>query len=352
MTKTIRTAFLSFAICALVAYAAGPCSALVIDLVFDTSLQDREVVQTGVRQAADMWEAVLVDPVTLQIDIRRAPVWETGFNIAMTYTTVYGCTLPEIRDALVTDAKSVDDQTAVSHLPAGTRLTFHTLDPQGNRIINTGNDLINNQLNVPQATVKALGLEVEPDLSDAEILLSEFFLDGSTFDFDSSDGVQGMDFVSLVAHEIGHVLGFSSGVDVVDETSLPNGPDAPEDISDYVVFQVLDLFRYTTESLPLTDFAPGGSPYFSIDGGTTNLGPFSSGIFNGDGGQAGHWVEGQGILDALLPYNTVTEISSLDLRALDVIGWDLVPEPTTLNMALMCVTGLFIGANRRRSNRN
>ena len=124
-----------------------------------------------------------------------------------------------------------------------------------------------------------------------------------------------MDFVSLVAHEIGHALGFSSGVDVVDETSLPSGPDAPEDIGDFIVYQMLDLFRYTAESLPLTDFAPGGSPYFSIDGGATNLGPFSSGIFKGDGGQSSHWVEGQGIFDALLPYATVTDISPLDLQA-------------------------------------
>ena len=160
-----------------------------------------------------------------------------------------------------------------------------------------------------------------------------------------------MDFVSLVAHEMGHALGFRSGVDAVDVSSLPAGPDAPEDLSDFIVYGVLDLFRYTTESLPLTDFAPGGSPYFSIDGGATNLGPFSSGIFNGDGGQAGHWVEGQGILDALLPYYTVTDISPLDLQAMDVIGWDLVPEPSTFCLALMSATGLFFCADRRRANR-
>ena len=158
MTKITRTALSSFAMWTLITCFGGACSGLVIDLNFDANMQDRVEVLAGVQQAADMWESVLADPVTLQFDIRVAPVWETGLNIAMTYMTSYRCTLPEIRDALITDARSVDDLTAISHLPAGTLLSFHTVDPQGNRIVNSGNDLVNSELNVPQANVKALGL--------------------------------------------------------------------------------------------------------------------------------------------------------------------------------------------------
>ena len=51
-----------------------------------------------------------------------------------------------------------------------------------------------------------------------------------------------VDFVGVATHEIGHALGFVSGVDIVDLTSGV-GPFAPMDLSDYRVFNVLDLYR-------------------------------------------------------------------------------------------------------------
>ena len=70
MMKTIRTALFSFVICVLITHAARPCS-LVINLGFDSSLQGRDIVQAGVRKAADMWQAVLADPVTPDIEVRE-----------------------------------------------------------------------------------------------------------------------------------------------------------------------------------------------------------------------------------------------------------------------------------------
>ena len=354
MKSTFRNAIAGVASCSLVALAFGSVHALVIELNYGAAMQDRPEVRSGIRDAADLWEAVLADPVTVRVDARTAPIPELGLNIAATYVARQVFSYADVRTALATDARTDDDLTAVSHLPAGPLLTFHTVDPQGNRIINAGEDGINTFLDFAQANAKALGLPLDAGAEpfDAELVLSELFLDDTFFDFDRSDGIVGMDFVGLCAHEIGHALGFNSGVDFVNQTSLPAGPDAPENINDFGVYEVLDLYRYSAESLPLLELGPGRSPYFSINGGETSLGPFSSGIFNGDGRQAGHWLEAQGILDALLPYDSVNQISPLDLQAMDVIGWEPVPEPSSAVLAVIgCIGLLAFVCHRRNADR-
>jgi hypothetical protein len=51
----------------------------------------------------------------------------------------------------------------------------------------------------------------------------------------------------------------------------------PEELNDFPVVTALDLFRFTGEGLPLIDLTPGGSPYFSIDGGNSKLSEFATG---------------------------------------------------------------------------
>ena len=110
----------------------------------------------------------------------------------------------------------------------------------------------------------------------------------------------------------------------------------PLDITDQPVLTPWDLFRYSPESVPLLDLTPGGRPYFSIDGGVTEIAPVTSGQFNGDGFQSAHWTPGHGLMDAALSDFVAIEIQAVDLLALDVIGWDVVvvPEPSTLILAI------------------
>ena len=81
----------------------------------------------------------------------------------------------------------------------------------------------------------------------------------------------------------------------------------------------LDLFRYSApNSRALT---PGNGQYFSINGGVTNLD-----TFNGtNGGDLGDWA-GYAIdaFNAAAYSGVLLPISSADLLALDVIGYDLV----------------------------
>jgi hypothetical protein len=137
--------------------------------------------------------------------------------------------------------------------------------------------------------------------------------------------------VGVATHEIGHALGFTSGVDRRDGYPDQDSEDDPR-----LWASVLDLYRYSASGT--RDWGVGGTPYFSIDGGATSLYLFSTGRNHGDGRQASHWKEGgPAIMDPTFASGALGQITALDLRALDVIGWDLtayaVPEPSGLALA-------------------
>jgi hypothetical protein len=149
------------------------------------------------------------------------------------------------------------------------------------------------------------------------------------------DGIDpaGYDFIGVAIHEIGHALGFSSGVDIYDAHTGPNAPVAGS-VENLVEATMLDLFRY---SAPGTlDWSTSAAPkYFSLDGGKTALfgdAYFSLGLFNGDGNQASHWLDspaGQpqlGILDPTSALGQMQAVTGLDLAAFDAIGWTVAPN--------------------------
>ena len=176
---------------------------------------------------------------------------------------------------------------------------------------------------------------------DASISFSSLY----SWDFDPSDGIGAglQDFVGVTIHEMGHALGFVSGVDDVDYFI-----SHPLDLDGYAIFSVLDLFRY---SAPGTlDLSVGAASYFSLDGGVTSLGLVSTGsaVNGGDGWQASHWKDnlGLGIMDPTAkPAGQANTPTALDLVAFDAIGWNLVPEPSA---AILAATGLVSGFMRRR----
>lgn len=319
----------------------------------------------GFNAAGLIWQNLFYDDVVINVTINYAPLGPGV--LGSTGSAVYVGSYDEIRNALLFDAQTVGDVVSSTSLPNGMSLSIRTNDRSGAVVLDNDGSANNSNIVITGANAKALNL-ITPgdsfyDLEDASLTFSSLF----NFDFDRSDGIAGSayDFIGTAAHEIGHALGFVSGVDDVDYLSGV-GPGASNDLNgsdpgigefdDYAVFKVLDLFRNSSlaESGGYDyDWTTGGSPMFTIDGGTTLLLPFSNGSFNGsDLRQASHWKDnlGIGIMDPTLGLGEEINPTLFDLTAFDVIGWDLhaVPEPGSLTLCSLAVAGWY-GARRRRS---
>jgi hypothetical protein len=315
------------------------------------------LAQAGFRRAADYWESQFTDPVTVNLTIGFSAL---GSNIlAQAGSSWVQIPVASVKSAMTLDVTSTSDVAAISHFPAlssGLFLSFLTqkdseggskaVSPDSDTLVDGPNRYNNNAfLDLTTANAKALGFSLtNPPLADASITFSSAF----SWDFDSRNGVgPGLqDFVGVAIHEIGHALGFVSGVDSVDYAITH-----PSDLDPYAIYSVLDLFRYSAAGT--LNLAAGTNSYFSLDGGVTSLGGFSTGVYNGDGRQASHWKDnlGLGIMDPTAnPPGQINTPSELDLLVFDVIGWDRispVPEPGSVFglMGLFCSSLLL----RRRA---
>ncbi|KPF47918.1 hypothetical protein IP87_10860 [beta proteobacterium AAP121] len=321
--------------------------------------------RAGFEAAAALWSSVLLDPITIVLDVQFSALGPgiLGSTGSTTNTVGYA----SLRNLLTADATSAADFSAVASLQAGP-LGFVSNEPPVSgpidsrlRFFDNNNSFDNNNIAVNTAQVKALGLVPtyaanNPTQRDGAVSFSSSF----TWDFDPSDGITpgAFDFVGVAAHEIGHALGFRSGVDLADINALPGagGAAGVRGLNNIAWGTVNDLFRYGSfEGAQTLDWSIGGTPCLSIDAGASCVGLLSTGRTNGDGRQASHWKDDAllggpplGIMDPTAGAPLV--ITALDVTAFDVMGYNVtpIPEPSTWLMMFGGLAAVGAVARRRR----
>ena len=293
----------------------------------------------GFEMAGGLWSSHLADPATINLYVQTTNDLPSG---------VIGGALPGLlpnqryeswRKSLANDRTSANDE-----------LTFKNQQNDADKFtaLIDGYKIDNNYyLNMSRANAKALGmLDGKNSGLDGAILMNNLsgYSVGWNYDFlNGTVPTNSLDFLSVALHETGHTLGFFSGVDqpgwLVQKTNF----DASHQ-SDFYASLIgklnnatpLDMFRFSAKSVQEAgtgdswiDLSVGGNPYFSTDGGKTVMGQFATGVdttLGGDGEQASHWRQQGtplGIMDPVLAAGQRRGLSTLDLSALDAIGWDL-----------------------------
>jgi Ca2+-binding RTX toxin-like protein len=297
----------------------------------------------GFEMAGAIWASYLQDNVSVNIHVEVSDKLQDK---------VLGGALPGLRanqkvedvtKALAGDRTSNNDYTAVANLPGKDVSVISNADSEvkGNKT-----------MNITTANAKAMGLIYDSSSLDGYIMISNLKNQSVSWNYDFTRSAAApastVDFLSTALHEIAHILGFKSGVDapgwltVINDAKNSNKNKMADGSMTFST--PLDFYRYSTLSSGnkgRRDLSIGGNAYFSINGGGTALASFASGKatnLGGDGHQASHWKHQSnpvGLLDPTMASGQRLNISSLDLLAMDVIGWNLPYWGVNLNFSAL-----------------
>ncbi|MEL7264721.1 MAG: NF038122 family metalloprotease [Planctomycetota bacterium] len=347
---------------AIVSGPLGTSSPFEIVFNLGPNIRNNPQAVAGLHAAADEIASYIADPVTVFLDVDFAGVPTNALAGALPNSGLVPYT--QLRGSIVADAESeptpagsvdtgVIDDEILRHLPEPEALRFHLDQGVGFAQIASDGSGSDSNFDVPfvtpsqgeggisvtRAEQKVLGILQPNDPSYLESDGSLVFGTSIDFDFDPSNGVDSssFDFRTVAIHEIFHNLGFVSGIDTAGDTIAPT---------------VLDLFRFpahvglfdpgntdqfesfTRELRPgvqsMTDFV---LPYWNEtdvpDTGTSdavdNIEIVMGDVFGGQ--QASHWndtVRNVGIMNTALGPGVARPLSIPDLRALDLLGYDMV----------------------------
>jgi hypothetical protein len=266
--------------------------------------------------AANVFQTNFSDPIHINITVN-----------AVAGTAVFGqSNLPirtvsyaNLRAFAVADAKTADDATATG--PGG---SVSATDPVSGT----------HTWAVSRAEAKALGL-IPDDLTNDG---TTTFGAGNPFTFSGPIAAGTFDFQGLAAHEISEVMG---------RLGLMKNTNSS--------YSMADLFTYSAADTRGGAFigpcpSTASNDFFSIDNGQTLLKKENDYCANGL--DVDDWAPGTN--DSFNQFShagVVNAVSEVDLRQMDVLGYDRVvatPEPSTLALMLTGLAGSLFLRGRRR----
>jgi hypothetical protein len=285
--------------------------------------------------AANRWEAVIANPITVVIDVDFGP---TFFGEPYPDPDILGATGSSSTTGPYTDLR----QRLVNGASTNSELELYNALPASSVPIELNGSLSSvTNARVTKANGRALG--IVPDISNPDSLIlgqgdaGIGFNSAFPFDFNPDDGISSglTDFDSVATHEIGHALGFTTN------SGAASGSSA---------VAVWDLFRFRPSAATLATFATtprvmsigGSQSYFNNQlstFGTFELalstgGPNGNSV-TGDGRQSSHWRDDSlvstaqyiGIMDPTIDDGLRRTLSENDLKAIDLFGYRLGGPP-------------------------
>jgi len=291
-------------------------SNLAIDLVWDSSVASAPTgFMTDIENAAAFIESHLSTTATIYMNVGYNEVGGSSLSSGAlgeseSYLTSvsYASLVAALKATASTDAT---DAAMLASLPA-------TSPVSGTFWLTT-------------AQAKALGLISATNSStDGDIgfgVSSEFTYGDTNTTGSVASGTY--DFFATAAHEISEVMG---RLLLVGTTAI-NGSAA---------YSLLDLAHYSAAGT--RDFSQSTAGYFSVNGGTTNLGNYNT----ISGGDAGDWASSvsNDAFDAYANPGVLEQVSTNDFAELDAMGWNLTgsvaapPAPTGVSIASVATTSL------------
>jgi|GEM_PF-5624242 len=293
---------LALAIAAIVAGAA-PASAFNIDFTYQPGMTEDQI--TAVEMAGLYWESLLKDDINVELHVGSASNLQVAdLDLG---TDTLGLAIPGFTEEidyktaatnLTKDKSSQDDKTALNNLNKLFGKNSYSMLVDGE--VESGDKIRTTYANAMAGS--------KTSIYDDKLHGAVIFNDDASINWSDDDeiGADETDLVSTIAHEIGHNLGFVSGVGIQGE--------------EHEFRTTLDMFRYSDDSIAnkAIEFTKGADSFFTIDG--TPVADFANGVEEG----ASHWKEGEiGIMEGHNLLGTRLEAEDIDLKAFDVIGYDL-----------------------------
>ena len=211
---------------------------------FDSSITSdpqAAVIEATIRSALVPYQTDFSDAITVTIKFQ-----EMGSGLGLSSWSYNTYSYSTYRAALVTNATTADDMTALAHLPTG-----------------TGNPVNGNQnIEVKLPLARALGFSANPQAGqmDGTISLNTASMNLSAGQMDPTR----YSLFATVCHEVDEVLALGSALDQVNKGNLTlTGVIFPE-----------DLFRYDQTGARNYTTNVSATAYFSLDG-TTDLAQFN-----------------------------------------------------------------------------